>query len=68
MPRRGGSDNGSENQELAGTFETLRDEGEHFVHVKLWQKAIDSFTRVYFYLLFLSNASDFPNTNLLKIS
>lgn len=45
MPRRGGSDNGSENQELAGTFETLRDEGEHFVHVKLWQKAIDSFTR-----------------------
>lgn len=52
MPRRGGSDNGSENQELAGTFETLRDEGEHFVHVKLWQKAIDSFTRVYFYLLF----------------
>eukprot|EP00105_Crassostrea_gigas_P014181 XP_011430756.1 PREDICTED: tetratricopeptide repeat protein 25 isoform X8 [Crassostrea gigas] len=45
MPRRGGSDNGSENQELVGTFETLRDEGEHFVHVKLWQKAIDSFTR-----------------------
>nr|XP_022322324.1 tetratricopeptide repeat protein 25-like isoform X5 [Crassostrea virginica] len=45
MPRRGGSDHGSENQELVGTFETLRDEGEHFVHVKLWQKAIDSFTR-----------------------
>ncbi|XP_061189173.1 outer dynein arm-docking complex subunit 4-like isoform X5 [Saccostrea echinata] len=45
MPRRGGSDNGSENQEMVGTFETLRDEGEHFVHVKLWQKAIDSFTR-----------------------
>lgn len=55
MPRRGGSDNGSENQELVGTFETLRDEGEHFVHVKLWQKAIDSFTRVYlFYILLIA--------------
>ncbi|KAL3855274.1 hypothetical protein ACJMK2_014490 [Sinanodonta woodiana] len=46
MPRgRGGSDNGSENQDQVGTFETLRDEGEHFVHVKQYQKAIESFTR-----------------------
>lgn len=52
MPRRGGSDNGSENPELVGTFETLRDEGEHFVHVKQWQKAIDSFTRVCLFLYF----------------
>ncbi|KAK3082593.1 hypothetical protein FSP39_000037 [Pinctada imbricata] len=46
MPRKGrGSDTGSENQELVGTFETLRDEGEHFVHVKNYAKAIESFTR-----------------------
>ncbi|ESP00853.1 hypothetical protein LOTGIDRAFT_140423 [Lottia gigantea] len=28
-----------------GTFETLRDEGEHFVHVQQYKRAIDSFTK-----------------------
>ena len=47
MPRKGRlSDTGSENQEPVGTFETLRDEGEHFVHVKQYDKAIESFTKV----------------------
>ena len=27
-------------------FENLRDEGEHFMHVALWMKAIESFTKV----------------------
>ena len=39
------SDGGTE-QENAGTFETLRDEGEHFVHVQQFKKAIESFTKV----------------------
>ncbi|KAL5006143.1 hypothetical protein ScPMuIL_017301 [Solemya velum] len=32
-------------EESTGTFETLRDEGEHFVHVKQFGKAIESFTK-----------------------
>lgn len=39
------SDAGTEEQVVVGTFETLRDEGEHFVHVKQYQKAIESFTK-----------------------
>ncbi|KAK7507840.1 hypothetical protein BaRGS_00000805 [Batillaria attramentaria] len=39
------SDAGTEEQTTVGTFETLRDEGEHFVHVKQYQKAIESFTK-----------------------
>lgn len=38
-------ENGSENQEGAVTFETLRDEGQHFVHVQQFHKAIESFTK-----------------------
>jgi len=45
MPR---DDNGSENQEGAVSFETLRDEGQHFVHVQQFDKAIESFTKVNF--------------------
>ncbi|XP_052813789.1 outer dynein arm-docking complex subunit 4-like isoform X4 [Mya arenaria] len=44
MPRQGG-DHGSENQEGAISFETLRDEGQHFVHVQQFDKAIESFTK-----------------------
>lgn len=43
MPR---GDEGSENQEGAISFETLRDEGQHFVHVQQFDKAIESFTKV----------------------
>ncbi|XP_076458744.1 outer dynein arm-docking complex subunit 4-like isoform X2 [Babylonia areolata] len=39
------SDAGTEEQQTPGTFETLRDEGEHFVHVKQYQRAIESFTK-----------------------
>ncbi|XP_025086327.1 tetratricopeptide repeat protein 25-like isoform X4 [Pomacea canaliculata] len=39
------SDVASEEQSTVGTFETLRDEGEHFVHVKQYQKAIESFSK-----------------------
>ncbi|XP_041374059.1 outer dynein arm-docking complex subunit 4-like [Gigantopelta aegis] len=42
--REDDSDIGTD-QEAAGTFETLRDEGEHFVHVKQYKKAIESFTK-----------------------
>lgn len=42
-----GKDKHSEDgDESLGTFETLRDEGEHFVHVKQFGKAIESFTKV----------------------
>ncbi|CAG2212974.1 TTC25 [Mytilus edulis] len=41
MPGRHG-DGDSQNAGEAGTFETLRDEGEYFVHVKQFQKAIES--------------------------
>lgn len=44
MPR---GDTESENQEGAISFETLRDEGQHFVHVQQFDKAIESFTKVY---------------------
>lgn len=40
------SDAATEEQGTVGTFETLRDEGEHFVHVQQYAKAIDSFTKV----------------------
>lgn len=40
------SDAGTEEQSTVGTFETLRDEGEHFVHVKQYERAIESFTKV----------------------
>ncbi|XP_059176254.1 outer dynein arm-docking complex subunit 4-like isoform X2 [Physella acuta] len=39
------SDAGTDDQGVVGTFETLRDEGEHFVHVKQYEKAIESFTK-----------------------
>ena len=39
------NDNGSEAQE-GGTYETLKDEGYHFVHVQQHDKAIESFTKV----------------------
>jgi hypothetical protein len=45
MPGRHG-DSDSQNAAEAGTFDTLRDEGEYFVHVKQYQKAIESFTKV----------------------
>ncbi|XP_052237350.1 outer dynein arm-docking complex subunit 4-like [Dreissena polymorpha] len=41
MPR----EEGSENQEGAISFETLRDEGQHFVHVQQFDKAIESFSK-----------------------
>ena len=40
------SDGASEDQGTVGTFDTLRDEGEHFVHVQQYVKAIESFTKV----------------------
>jgi len=39
------SDGASEEQGTVGTFDTLRDEGEHFVHVQQYLKAIESFTK-----------------------
>ena len=42
----GRGDQGSENQEGAISFETLRDEGQHFVHVQQFEKAIESFSKV----------------------
>lgn len=54
MPKgRGRKDSSSdaatvEEQGTVGTFETLRDEGEHFVHVQQYSKAIESFTKVLF--------------------
>jgi len=39
------SDGASEDQGTVGTFDTLRDEGEHFVHVQQYVKAIESFTK-----------------------
>lgn len=44
MPGRN-KDSDSQNATEAGTFETLRDEGEYFVHVKQYQKAIESFSK-----------------------
>lgn len=44
MPRH--EDTGSENQEGAATCEALRDEGNHFLHVQQYNKAIESFTKV----------------------
>ncbi|XP_060076212.1 muscle M-line assembly protein unc-89-like [Ylistrum balloti] len=41
---RDDSDMGSEKDET-GSFETLRDEAMYFVHVQLYQKAVESFTR-----------------------
>lgn len=49
---RDDSDMGSEKEEV-GSFETLRDEGMHFVHIQLYQKAVESFTRVLMYILSL---------------
>ncbi|KAH9524770.1 Tetratricopeptide repeat protein 25 [Bulinus truncatus] len=46
--KRGRADNESDagtEPGIVGTFETLRDEGEHFVHVKQYEKAIESFTK-----------------------
>ena len=43
------SDGASEGLGPVGTFETLRDEGEHFVHVQQYVKAIESFTKVRMY-------------------
>ena len=46
MPRgQRDNDNGSESQE-GGTYETIKDEGYHFVHVQQHDKAIESFTKV----------------------
>ncbi|XP_053386102.1 outer dynein arm-docking complex subunit 4-like isoform X4 [Mercenaria mercenaria] len=45
MPRGRGGENGSENQEGVVSFETLRDEGNHFVHVQQYHKAVESFTK-----------------------
>ncbi|RUS85830.1 hypothetical protein EGW08_006382 [Elysia chlorotica] len=39
------SDAGTSEEVVVGTFETLRDEGEHFVHVQQYEKAIESFTK-----------------------
>ncbi|GFO25847.1 tetratricopeptide repeat protein 25 [Plakobranchus ocellatus] len=39
------SDAGTAEEVVVGTFETLRDEGEHFVHVQQYEKAIESFTK-----------------------
>ena len=44
MPRDN-DDNGSESQEGC-SFETIRDEGYHFVHKQQHDKAIESFTKV----------------------
>lgn len=44
MPRGARDDNGSETHE-GRTFDTLKDEGYHFVHVKQHDKAIESFTQ-----------------------
>ena len=43
------SDAGTTEEVVVGTFETLRDEGEHFVHVQQFEKAIESFTKVIIY-------------------
>lgn len=40
------SDIDSESTGVVGTFETLRDEGGHFMHVGQYKKAIESFTKV----------------------
>lgn len=40
------SDIDSESTGVVGTFETLRDEGGHFMHVGQHKKAIESFTKV----------------------
>ena len=48
------SDLGTDEQATVGTFETLRDEGEHFVHVKQYERAIESFTKVCGWLFRLS--------------
>ncbi|XP_071101077.1 outer dynein arm-docking complex subunit 4-like [Haliotis cracherodii] len=51
MPGRGRgrkdseSDNGTDNHDAQVTFETHRDEGEHFIHVKQYKRAIASFSK-----------------------
>ncbi|XP_067687289.1 outer dynein arm-docking complex subunit 4-like isoform X2 [Haliotis asinina] len=51
MPGRGRgrkdseSDNGTDTHDSQVTFETHRDEGEHFIHVKQYKRAIASFTK-----------------------
>ena len=40
------SDIDSESIGIVGTFETLRDEGGHFMHVGQYKKAIESFGKV----------------------
>ena len=53
------SDEGMDEHEVVGTFETLRDEGEHFLHVKQFERAIESFTKVsllwlmFFFLVYI---------------
>ena len=49
------SDSGTEEQSTVGTFETLRDEGEHFVHVKQYERAIDSFTKVCLFVYIIAS-------------
>ncbi|KAL4217492.1 hypothetical protein ACF0H5_023941 [Mactra antiquata] len=41
----GRHDEGSENQEGAISYETHRDEGQHFLHVQQYHRAIESFTK-----------------------
>ena len=53
------SDGGTDEQTTVGTFETLRDEGEHFVHVKQYQRAIESFTKVRNVVLIIIRSGDF---------
>ncbi|XP_013421204.1 tetratricopeptide repeat protein 25 isoform X2 [Lingula anatina] len=43
MDNESDSDSGSERNTIK--FETLRDEGDHFLHVSLFQKAIESYTK-----------------------
>lgn len=45
MRRRDNDSDGASADGCVGTFETLRDEGEHFVHVQQYVKAIESFTK-----------------------
>lgn len=44
-PKEDESDIDSESIGVVGTFETLRDEGGHFMHVGQFKKAIESFTK-----------------------
>jgi len=57
MPRRGHDDDGSESGDGV-SFETLRDEGMHFMHVQHFEQAAESFTKViineYNYVIIMS--------------